>query len=601
MAQPVLQVADLSVSFRSDEPGVGWRQILSGVSFELGPRETVALVGGSGSGKSVTSLAIMRLLDAKRTHVAGSVHLRGTSLLDLPEAQMRKIRGDGISMIFQEPMTSLNPVLTVGHQVAETLIAHRSLTKSDARRRAADLLDRVRIPSAASRLDDYPHQFSGGQRQRVLIAIALACDPEVLIADEPTTALDVTVQAQILDLIRELQSERDMSVLFITHDMGVVAQVADRTIVMHTGKIVEQGTTADIFAAPGETYTRTLLSAVPRLGSMTGRPLPVRFPTFDKDTSELVSGAEAADTVETESPPILTVRSLVKEYAVSGGGILRRAMRVRAVRDVSFDLRQGETLSLVGESGCGKSTTGRTIIRLQDPTSGDVLFDGADLGALRGRLLRQRRSEIQMIFQDPYASLNPRLRIGEALAEPLLAHRRADGRAARQRVAELLELVGLDAGAASRFPHEFSGGQRQRISIARALTLDPRLIVADEIVSALDVVVKAQVVNLLMDLQERLKLAFLFISHDMAVVERISHRVAVMRAGEIVEIGPRAAIFETPRHSYTQALLAAAPIPDPAHRAQRHAPAPAAPASLRSVASSDGELLEVGPGHFVRS
>lgn len=603
MDPAILTVSDLSVSFLSDEPGVGWRQVVDGVSLKLGSRETVALVGGSGSGKSVTSLAVMRLLDPKRTRVTGGIRLRDTDLRALSEHEMRKVRGNGISMIFQEPMTSLNPVVSVGRQLTETLIAHRALSNDVARKRAVELLDRVRIPSALSRLGDFPHQFSGGQRQRVLIAIALACDPDVLIADEPTTALDVTVQAQILDLIRELQAERDMAVLFITHDMGVVAQVADRTIVMHHGKMVEQGATADIFASPVEAYTKTLLSAVPRLGSMAGLTRPARFPSFDKSTGQLLAGNEAADTVEKSGEPILTVRSLAKDYRVAPGGLWRAASRVHAVRDVSFTVRAGETLALVGESGCGKSTTGRTIIRLQDPTSGEVLFNGEDLGTLRGKMLRSRRSHIQMIFQDPFASLNPRMTIGDALAEPILAHRLGDRRTAADRVATLLGLVGLEPGAASRLPHEFSGGQRQRISIARALTLSPKLIIADEVVSALDVVVKAQVVNLLMDLQERLSLAYLFISHDMAVVERISHRVAVMRAGEIIEIGPRAAIFERPQHPYTRELLAAAPLPDPS---LRHKSQPSttsgnviSPITIAPTVGA-GSLHEVGSEHFVR-
>ncbi|MES2291106.1 MAG: ABC transporter ATP-binding protein [Pseudomonadota bacterium] len=598
---PVLKVSDLSVAFLPQDVNAGWRTVLSGVDFELGKRETVALVGGSGSGKSVTSLAIMRLLDPKRARVSGRIDFNGRNLLELPEQEMRAIRGNGISMIFQEPMTSLNPVVTVGKQVAETLIAHKGLGKAEAYKRATELLDRVKIPSAASRLGDYPHQFSGGQRQRVLIAIALACDPDVLIADEPTTALDVTVQAQILELIADLQAERDMSVLFITHDMGVVAQVADRTIVMHRGAMVETGSTPEIFAAPVEAYTKSLLAAVPKLGSMKGFPRPVRFPTVDLQSGLVQDGRETEDTVDAKGAPLLSVTSLAKFYG-GKGGFRRAAAPVRAVEDVTFEVRAGETLALVGESGCGKSTTGRTIIRLQDPTSGEILFDGEDLGSLRGAVLRDRRTQIQMIFQDPFASLNPRMTVGDALAEPLLAHNLVDRREAAQKVATILDLVGLDPASAIRLPHEFSGGQRQRVSIARALMLNPRLIVADEVVSALDVVVKAQVVNLLMDLQEKLKLAFLFISHDMAVVERVSHRVAVMRMGRIVEIGPRASIFENPQHPYTRQLLAAAPLPDPllrpARGTKRPTPPPIAPAKAMDAMQA---MHEVGPDHFVRA
>ena len=461
-------------------------------------------------------------------------------------------------MIFQEPMTSLNPVLTIGFQVAEALRCHRGLDKAAAEAEALRLLDAVRIPAAVRRFNEHPHRFSGGMRQRVMIAMALACRPKLLIADEPTTALDVTVQAQILELMKSLQDEFGMAMLFITHDMGVVAEVADRTLVMLSGEAVEQGETAGLFSSPRHDYTRLLLDAVPRLGSMTGQTGPRRFAIGGEETAEPTPAKPAAGAAP--SAPLLDVRNLVTRFDVRSGLLGRISGRIHAVENVSFTLDAGETLAIVGESGCGKSTTGRAILRLAPPTSGQVLFEGRDVAALPQGELRQMRQRMQMIFQDPYASLDPRQKAGSAIAEPLIVHGVCSRPEALERARNLLPRVGLSRDMADRLPHEFSGGQRQRLCIARALALGPKLIVADEAVSALDVSIKAQVVNLMLDLQQELGLAWLFISHDMAVVERISHRVAVMHLGEIVEIGPRAAVFGDPRHPYTQKLLAAVPI-----------------------------------------
>ena len=600
-ARPVLSVENLSTSFKRDGQ---WRSVVRNVSFDVMPGQTVAIVGESGSGKSVTSLSIMRLLQRDNSRIEGRIRLGGHDILSLSEREMRRVRGNEVAMVFQEPMTSLNPLYTVGWQIAEALQAHRPMSDTEARVEAIRLMDKVRIPAAASRVDEYPHRFSGGMRQRVMIAMALASRPRLLIADEPTTALDVTIQGQILDLIKILQEEEGTSVLFITHDMGVVAEVSDRTVVMYQGECVEQGATAEVFGRPEHPYTRALLGSVPVLGSMGGRARPMRFPVVDRQTGESDVPREAADTVAVEAAPVLEVKNLVLRFDIHAGMFGRLAGRVHAIEDISFDLRRGETLSLVGESGCGKSSTGRAIMRLVQPQSGSVRVDGHVVMDRDARGIARMRRSMQMIFQDPYASLNPRLTVGAAIAEPYLEHGLGTALEARQRVAELLDCVGLKADMMGRFPHEFSGGQRQRICIARALALDPRIIVADESVSALDGSVKGQVINLLLDLQERLDLAFLFISHDMAVVERLSHRVAVMYCGEIVEIGPRAAIFERPQHPYTRKLIEAVALPDPARRGLRR------PVSSEEIGNpmraSDyiaplRQYREVGPGHFVQS
>lgn len=563
MGQPILAVEKLSVAFRTD---AGWRTVVRDVSFAVAAMEMIALVGESGSGKSVTALSVMGLTPAGSSRVQGSIKLNGTELLTLSERALRSVRGNDVAMIFQDPMTSLNPVHTIGAQVAEALISHRKLSGREAQAEALRLLERVRIPAARSRFFEYPHQFSGGMRQRVMIAMALACRPKLLIADEPTTALDVTIQAQILGLIKELQDEEGMSVLFITHDMGVVAEIADRTIVMYDGQVVEKGTTDAIFRSADHPYTRALLSAVPKLGSMTAYARPLRFPIVDRATGLSDQPSETPDTVSRNEQPLLEVSALTTRFDIRSGVLGKVRGRVHAVENVSFRLLAGETLALVGESGCGKSTTGRSVLRLTEPLSGSIRLQGKEILTLSSSELREHRRHMQMVFQDPFASLNPRMTVGASIAQPLAINGVVDRAEAGERVRHLLKQVGLEADMAGRFPHEFSGGQRQRICIARALVVAPRLIVADEAVSALDVSVKAQVINLMLELQAQRGLAYLFISHDMAVVERVSHRVAVMYLGEIVEIGPRAAIFGNPQHPYTRRLLEAVPVPDPARR-----------------------------------
>jgi peptide/nickel transport system ATP-binding protein len=590
---PLLFVSHLSAQFRTP---AGWQTVVDDVSFDIEAGQTLAVVGESGSGKSVTALSVMGLLPEGLGRASGKITFDGTDLLALPERQMERIRGNDIAMIFQEPMTSLNPVLSVGRQIAEPIVRHRGLSRRAALAEAVRLMDRVRIPAATERAKEYPHEMSGGMLQRVMIATALACAPKLLIADEPTTALDVTIQAQILELIKELQDEDGMGVLFITHDMGVVAEVAERTVVMYRSKVLEEGPTEQVFASPATDYTRRLLAAAPRLGALTGNPLPKPYP------AEGSAEDERRDTVKRDAPPLLEVRNLVSRFDLHQGIIGRVHARIHAVENVSFDLQRGETLALVGESGCGKSTTGRSVLRLTEPTSGSILFDRRDLLALDRKTLVRERQAMQMIFQDPFSSLNPRMRVGEAIAEPMIAHGVVPKAEADSEVTRLLDRVGLDPAMAKRWPHEFSGGQRQRISIARALGLKPRLIVADESVSALDVTIKAQVVNLLMELQADLGLSYLFISHDMAVVERISHRVAVMLSGEIVEIGPRERIFSDPQHPYTRRLLAAVPEPDPARRLTRRkleASVLRNPIHPKDFRPPLRAYSEVSPGHLV--
>lgn len=589
---PVLAVENLTTSFKTSE---GWIPVIRDINLHVDAGETVAIVGESGSGKSVTALSTMRLLPAGRSRVEGRILLEGTDVLKMSDKQMRSVRGGSIGTIFQEPMTSLNPVFTIGNQIAEALVLHRGLSWGQAEAEALRLMERVRIPAAKTRLHEYPHKFSGGMRQRVMIAMALACRPKLLIADEPTTALDVTIQAEILHLLRELQREENMGILFITHDMGVVAEIADRTVVMFRGDMVETGSTHEIFANPRAVYTKALLASIPRLGTMGAANAPRRFPEVDPATGEATDGIEMNPVPQTVEP-ILRVDNLAVRFDLPNG-------RVHAVEDVSFDLRPGETLALVGESGCGKSTTGRAIIRLLTPAAGSIVIDGQDITKAGNRELREMRRSSQMIFQDPFASLNPRITVGSAIAEPILAHRLMGRKEAKLRVSQLLEQVGLSAAMADRHPHEFSGGQRQRISIARALALEPKFIVADEAVSALDVSVKAQVSNLLLDLQQQHGLAYLFISHDMAVVERMSHRVAVMFLGEIVEIGPRAAIFENPQHPYTRRLISAVPIPDPTRRGQMAPPLSEeikSPVRAFDYVPPKRAYREVSPMHFVQ-
>ena len=597
--EPVLSVEHLTTTFRvKGERMTAVRDL----SLTIAPKETVAVVGESGSGKSVTALSIMRLVSEATGRVEGRVTLDGTELTKLSEVEMRDVRGGRIGMIFQEPMTSLNPVLTVGFQVAEVLQRHRGMDTAAAQAETLRLFDLVRIPDSHSRLREFPHTFSGGMRQRVMIAMALACQPRLLIADEPTTALDVTIQAQILQLIRDLQAEVGMSVMFITHDMGVVAEVADRVIVMLNGEKVEERPVQDIFADPRHAYTRKLLSAVPVLGSLSGTDLPCQF-------NQLSSKAKAAVAPLPESEPdkrgevILNVQNLSTRFPVRGGMFSRIQGRVHAVEDVSFQVREGETLALVGESGCGKSTTGRSILRLIEPSAGSITFEGKDLSRATPIELRDARRRIQMIFQDPYGSLNPRKTVGAAIREPMIVHGLRKASEADAEVARLLGTVGLLPEHALRFPHEFSGGQRQRLCIARCLALEPRLIVADESVSALDVSIQAQVINLLLDLQRNLGLSYLFISHDIAVVERVSHRIAVMFLGEIVEIGPRRAILDNPQHPYTRKLILAAPIPDPSARKVRNGLITdeiKSPVRALDWIAAPLPFVEVADGHFVR-
>jgi len=598
--EQVLAVRDLSVEFQHEAT---LTRAVRHLSLDLFRGETLALVGESGSGKSVTSLALMRLIEQAGGQVSGEALLRRRNgeVLDLMRAsnqQMRRVRGADMAMIFQEPMTSLNPVFSVGEQIAESIRLHQGQSHAAALAEARRMLDLVRIPDAQNVLSRFPHQLSGGMRQRVMIAMALCCKPALLIADEPTTALDVTIQAQILQLIRVLQKEMQMGVIFITHDMGVVAEMADRVQVMYRGEVVEKAPVERLFSAPEQPYTQALLAAVPKLGAMHGQPLPAKFPLLHSDAADDVP----QDTVRRLQPPILQVRDLVTRFDIRGGLLNRVKSRVHAVEKVSFDLYAGETLALVGESGCGKSTTGRSLLRLVASQGGTLTFDGQRIDTLSGAALAHLRRDIQFIFQDPYASLDPRLTVGFSIMEPLLVHKVMPRREAEQRVAWLLDKVGLLPEHAQRYPHEFSGGQRQRICIARALALNPKVVIADESVSALDVSVQAQIINLMLDLQREFGIAFLFISHDMAVVERISHRVAVMYLGQIVEIGPRQAVFEQPQHPYTRKLMAAVPVADPAHRRRERALlVDEIPSPIHALGDEPevAPLMEVAPGHFV--
>ena len=602
----VLALHNLNIAFQEKRQSV---PAVKGLTFSLRRKETLAIVGESGSGKSVSALALMRLLGQTGAQVECDKMLlrrrngQAVDLNTLSHAQMQGVRGADMAMIFQEPMTSLNPVFPVGEQIAESIRLHQGLKRDDALREAKRMLELVRIPEAQAILSRYPHQLSGGMRQRVMIAMALSCRPAVLIADEPTTALDVTIQAQILQLIKVLQQEMGMGVIFITHDMGVVADIADRVLVMYQGEAVETGSVEQIFHAPVHPYTRALLAAVPRLGAMNGRDLPRRFPLISlSDPSQQEVEIEQNTVVPGE--PVLQVRDLVTRFPLRGGLLNRVKREVHAVEHVSFDLWPGETLALVGESGCGKSTTGRALLRLVETQGGTITFDGKRIDTLPENQLQPLRRDIQFIFQDPYASLDPRQTVGYSIMEPLRVHGLLKGEEGEHRVAWLLERVGLKAEHAWRYPHEFSGGQRQRICIARALALNPKVVIADESVSALDVSIRGQIINLLLDLQREMGIAFLFISHDMAVVERISHRVAVMYMGQIVEIGPRRAVFENPQHPYTRKLMAAVPVADPAHRrARRVMVQDEMPGNIlrRGESMARVTLREVSPGHFVAS
>ena len=549
----LLSIQDLRVAFRMGKVGgIAQRaDAVKGVSFDIPENRTVALVGESGSGKSVTAMSILNLLpdNAERS---GKILWQGRDLLHTPMAELQKLRGREIACVFQDPMTSLNPVFTVGDQLAEPLVKHLGLSNKAALARAEALLVEVGMPEPKRRLAAYPHELSGGQQQRVMIAMALACEPKLLIADEPTTALDVTIQRQILELIAEIQRKHRMSVLFISHDLGVVGEIADEVLVMRHGVIREQGPVAQIFAAPQDAYTKALLACRPSLD----RP-PARLMVIDDHISGKAAGL-AAPPKDANAPVVLEVRSLAKSFWLKQGLFGKREFK--AVQGVNFKLRKGYTLGVVGESGSGKTTMGLTLLRLHEPTHGEVIFDGQDLLKLSASERQLMRRRIQIVFQNPYASLNPRFTIGQALIEPLAIHKIGASTAEReQRVRSLLEKVGLDGSAFGKYPHEFSGGQRQRIAIARALTLDPEVLVLDEAVSALDVSVQAQVLNLLRDLQDELGLAYVFISHDLAVVRFISDEVLVMKDGIVVEQAGTEQILAAPREEYTKRLLAAIP------------------------------------------
>ncbi len=663
---PLLSVEDLHVHFVTSR---GVVRAVEGVSYEIRPGEVLAIVGESGCGKSVSSLAVMRLLAKPAGRVVhGRIMFEGVNLLDLTDEEMRERRGRDISMIFQEPMTSLNPVLPIGLQIKEPLFIHLKMTEEQAHARAVELLKMVGITDPERRLDQYPHQFSGGMRQRVMIAIGLACNPKLIIADEPTTALDVTIQAQILELMKELSRRLNIALIIITHNLGVVARYADRVNVMYAARVVEQGTADDVFLRPRHPYAMGLMRSVPRLDRPRGLKLETieglppnlleppkgcRFAArcaFKTDiceqdpplveveaghfsaclrARELVAGTlrpaevariDAGKRIAKDAAPLLSVRNLKKFFTVSrkGGLFSSTTSEVRAVNDVSFDIAPGETLGLVGESGCGKTTVGRLVLRLDNPTAGEIVFKGEDIAHKDLNELRQIRRKIQVIFQDPFSSLNPRMTIGQTIAEPLMVYKLVpNAKAAAERVSELLVQVGLFPYMAERYPHEMSGGQRQRIGIARALAMEPEFIVCDEPVSALDVSIQGQIINLLENLQHKLNLTYLFIAHDLAVVRHISDRVVVMYLGRLMEMADGDALYAEPLHPYTKALLDAAPVPDPTIEKSRAAralsgelPSPLnpptgcvfhtrCPLATRECKEIVPEPREARPGHFV--
>jgi peptide/nickel transport system ATP-binding protein len=557
--RPVLSVRDLTVQVAT---GDGGKTVLDHLSFDLHPGETLALAGESGSGKSMTALAIMGLLPRPMARITdGSIRLGDTDLAGLSDRRYRKVRARRISMIFQEPMTSLNPLMTIERQLCEVLLEHGMCTRGEAPERALKLLRDLRLTDPERRLKQYPHELSGGMRQRAMIAIALACEPEILIADEPTTALDVTVQAEILDLIRLMQKEHGTAVLMITHDMGVVAEMADRVIIMRAGKPEETAPVGDIFSAPQSAYARQLLAAVPRLGHAPDR------------------------SVKASAQRLVEVDDLSVRFDVTGGIFNRTVARLHAVEGVSFRIRAGETLALVGESGSGKSTIGKALLDLV-PWDGSVRIDGQQTRGLSRQSMRPVLRDIQMVFQDPGASLDSRMTVGEQVVEPLQVHGLASGSELSDRAEFLFRRVGLSADMLSRYPHEFSGGQRQRVCIARALSLSPKVIVADESVSALDVSVQAQVLDLLQELQDEDGLAYLFISHDMAVIDQVADRIMVLRLGQVMEEGPREAVLHDPQHHYTRRLLSAVPVPDPSRQRPMLPPVPDGPSPVLALGES---------------
>src|SRR6266567_162639 len=621
---PVIEINDLSTHIQLSRSVV---QAVGNVSLTIEPGETLGLVGESGCGKSMTGLSIMGLLPPGGHIIGGSVRLAGRELVGLPDTEMRKIRGNEIAMIFQDPLTSLDPTKTVGYQVAEPVRLHRGVSKAEALDRAAEVLNLVGLPQPKERLGDYPHQLSGGLRQRVMIAMALSCEPKLLIADEPTTALDVTIQAQILKLLDDLKTRLGMAMLLITHDMGVIAGHADRVNVMYAGRIVETAETDNLFAHMHHPYTQALLASIPRLSQEAGQRL-LNIPGLPPDLAHPPAGCrfaarcgKATDKCRSDEPPLtgetgehlfacwhpvdvplsvaagngskpavtvtkprsapearaatgpgdvlpgsvlLEVRNVVKEYPVTSGAILqRRAGAVHAVSDVSFTVNAGETFGLVGESGCGKTTIGKLIVALEKPNSGSVILAGEDVSALTGGDLRRRRKDLQIMFQDPYSSLDPRMRVGAIIREPLTIQKIGSREEQNNRVYDLLDEVGLPRNAVERYPHEFSGGQRQRIGLARALTLNPQVIVADEPVSALDVSIRAQVLNLMKRLQADHDLTFIVISHDLAVVKYMASRIGVMYLGKLVELGSGDDIYQRSAHPYTAGLIATIPVPEP--------------------------------------
>ena len=562
MESPLLSIKNLCVDFKTSDSEM---RAVDNISFDVPMGKTVGIVGESGSGKSVTSLAVMRLLPQPPAHITGEILFQGKNLLNLPEDEMRKIRGNNISMIFQEPMTSLNPVFKTGAQVAETLMLHRGMDKKTAWEKAIDLFNEVGIPNPSQKVHAYPHEMSGGQKQRVMIAMAIACDPKLLICDEPTTALDVTIQKQVLELLAKLQQEHKMSMLFITHDLGVIADIADDVVVMYRSKMVEKDKTRSIFETSHHPYTKGLIACRPDLGANPKRLLTVSD-FMDEEGKGLMVTRERIEVFEKDynaknsNEVLLEVNNLHTHFPIKGGFLGRQVGEVKAVNGVSFKLQRGKTLGLVGESGCGKTTLGRSILRLVEPTSGQIIYKGQDITKLAAPDMRLLRRKMQIIFQDPYSSLNPRMTVGEILTEPLVVHGLGGSKREQLDAAKnLMEKVGMKANQLNRYPHEFSGGQRQRICIARALMLNPEFVICDESVSALDVSIQAQVLNLLLDLQEEFKLTYIFISHDLSVVNFIADEVGVMNKGELVELDRADRIYKQPREEYTKTLLSAIP------------------------------------------